>query len=82
MHFDDKHDWNPDDGTSQHQPSEDHRPRWVVIATVSHRLPLVKAEAQDKLWGKKNIRNNLTISPLTPVHISAMGLFIQQHLCH
>lgn len=59
MHLDDKHDWNPDDGTSTHQPSEDHRPRRVVVATVSHRLPLVKAEAQDELWrgGEKKIHN-------------------------
>lgn len=55
IHFDDKHDWNPDDGAAQHQPPEDHGPRWVVIFSISHWFPLVEAEAQDELKEKQRV---------------------------
>lgn len=49
MHFYHKHNWNPDNRTSQHQPSKYHRPSRIMIAAISHRFPLIEAEGKDEL---------------------------------
>lgn len=55
MHFYHKHNRDPDHRAGQHQPPEHHGPARVVVSSVSHRFPLVKTEAENKLEkGKEN----------------------------
>ena len=53
MHFDHKHNWDPDNGAGEHQPSKHHGPGRVAVRAIGHGLPLVKAEAEDKLGRKE-----------------------------
>lgn len=53
MHFYHKHNWDPDNRTGEHQPPEYHGPVRVAVRAVGHGLPLVKAEAEDKLERKE-----------------------------
>lgn len=53
MHFDHEHNWDPDNRTGEHQPPEHHGPVGVAVGAIGHGLPLVKAEAKDKLGRKE-----------------------------
>lgn len=53
MHFYHKHDRDPDNGAGKHEPSKHHGPVRVAVRAIGHGLPLVEAEAKDKLGRKK-----------------------------
>ena len=53
MHFYHKHNRDPDNGAGKHEPSEHHGPVRVAIRAIGHGLPLVEAEAKDKLRSKE-----------------------------
>ena len=53
VHFDDKHDWDPDDRTHHHQPPHHHGPGRVGVVLIGHHLPLVQTQPQDTLQGER-----------------------------
>lgn len=53
MHLYDKHNRDPNNGAGKHEPTEHHGPARVPVRAVGHGLPLVEAEAEDKLGRKE-----------------------------
>lgn len=62
MHFYHKHNWDPDNRAGQHQPPEHHGPARIVVSSISHRFPLVKTEAKNKLETRKESKKSVCLN--------------------